>query len=80
MAYYIETSLDRIYFDSDDLANVLIVCDYGEKVKEEHIKMDDDYLVLLYTLYDFERITVKVTDNGCFMKIGLSDGYYGSPE
>jgi hypothetical protein len=85
MKYYIETSVGRIYFESDNLTDVDITIITSKKDGEDknfkHIKFDDIELFNKFEkMYRYESMFIDNTDNGYFLHVYLMDGYYGSPE
>ena len=78
--YYIETSDKRIYFGSSNLKEMMLKKNYGSVSICDNIEMSCNLIDALNPKYKWDSITVELTPNGFFMKITLSDNYYGSPE
>ena len=79
---YIETSVGTIEFESelDGCYIGLEHGDHGKTVYHGINPVNPEAFNKFLEMFDFTSMNVVNTVNGPFLKISLSDGYYGSPE
>ena len=76
---FIATPIGDIYFKSSELEEIYISNAHNRRKTFNIEFADQKQFNEFIDLYDWEKITACITPNGYFMKIKLSDSYYGEP-
>lgn len=85
--YFIETSEGKVYFRSDNLEGLIVTSNNSDidinshrECNFKHIFIEPDMIDKIIRLYTFDEMMTQSTKDGWFLRIRLSDPYYGTPE